>query len=116
MTSVVIVEITDEPIIQGRTGSKDGRQYTIPDKQAAYAHQGSPFPLPFSVPIPSNSSPYRPGMYMLGAHTFRAGQYGPIVDDREMRLIPIAEALEQLGKYQVETVKAVAATAAKAGN
>lgn len=98
LDAVVRVEITDEPIIPGRSGVKDGKPWSIPNKQPAYLWQGDRYPTRIEIPSP-DKGPYRPGMYLLAGVPFKtgvvAGRVAVQFDDRGLTLVPV-EALQAL--------------------
>lgn len=95
MVSPIFVEIGNEPVKTGRSGtSAAGQPYTIPDKQDAFAHVGKRYPIAFEVPVVD--SPYKAGLYLLGGDCLKQSQYGVDLNDRNIVLVPIADALKQL--------------------
>lgn len=92
----VRLEVTDAPLIPGRSGVKDGKPWTIPTKQVAWLWQGDPYPTKIEIPSPE-SGPYRPGFYLLAGTPFKVGVTAGRVtiqfDDRAVSLVPV-EALD----------------------
>lgn len=91
---IVRVEITDKPIIPGRSGVKDNRPWTIPSKHPAWLWQDDQYPTSIEIPVPE-SGPYKPGLYLLAGVPLTAGvRRDRIVyqfDDRDLHLIAVEE-------------------------
>lgn len=100
---VIFVEITPEPLIPGRTGTaqKTGQPYVIPPKQKAYFHNASHYPIGGEVAVQDALGPYRPGFYLIAGPCLKAGQYGVDFLDREVILVPIADAIKDLASVGV---------------
>lgn len=94
-----IIEITPEPIEPGAT--YEGR--TSPSKQHAYLHQDQHYPMPFKLNVDDNAGPHKPGFYMLAGKCFQPGQYGLDFRGKQIRLIPMADAVAALGKHPAVT-------------
>jgi len=98
--ALILVEITDEPIISGRPFTDKSTGMTRPPfaKQAAYLHSGARYPIPFKIMVPE-AGPYRPGMYLLGGETFKPGEWdGLKFSDRNLQLVAAADAVAELTK------------------
>lgn len=98
--AVIYVEVSDEPIVAGRpfTDKQTGMTRPPISKQNAYLHAGMRYPVPFKVIVPE-SGPYRPGCYLLAGETFKPGEWdGLKFSDRNLELVPIADALAELGR------------------
>lgn len=103
LDAIVRVELTDEPIIPGRSGTNDRGPWTIPPKMPAYLWQGDRYPTKIEIPVPEAGRP-RPGIYLLAGSPFSVGVKGSRTsiqfDERAIALVPL-EALQGL-----KTVKA----------
>lgn len=92
----IVVEISAEPVIAGRSGTNDRGAFTIPAKQNAYLHMGAVYPTKTEVIVP-DTGPYRPGMYLLAGPMFKVGDYGRLsVDDRAIQLVAVDDAIAAL--------------------
>jgi hypothetical protein len=98
--ALIMVEITDEPIIPGRPFTDKSTGMTRPPiaKQAAYLHSGARYPTPFKIIVPE-TGPYRPGMYLLAGDAFKAGEWdGLKFSDRNLQLVAAADVVAELQK------------------
>lgn len=97
LESIVRVEITDEPLIPGRSGTNERGPWTIPTKQAAYLWQGDRYPTRIEITCPEAGA-FRPGTYLIGGKALVARVVGTRsvvqLDDRGLTLIPL-DALKQ---------------------
>lgn len=108
--NIVHVEITDEPIENARSYVKDGKSGLIPAKQKAYIHQGTRYPLEIEIALENNAAPHRPGFYLLAGECFqKAGtQRGYVVtsfNERNLRLVPVEEALAHFNGGEIVPLK-----------
>lgn len=98
LDAIVRVELTDEPIIPGRSGTNDRGPWTIPPKMPAYLWQGDKYPTKIEIPVPDTGRP-RPGVYLIAGNPFSVGVKGARTaiqfDERNIQLVPI-EALQAL--------------------
>ena len=103
--AIVRIELTDEPLIPGMSGVKDGRPWIIPTKMPAYLWQGDKYPTRIEIPVPEGGRP-RPGVYLLAGSPFSVGVKGTraslVFDERAIRLLPI----EALTSSKLSDVKA----------
>ena len=54
--------------------------------------------MPFKIIVP-DAGPYRPGAYLLAGESFKPGDWdGLKFSDRNLQLVPVADALGELGK------------------
>jgi len=92
--SFIKVEITAEPIEQGRSYQDKQTGFTkqTAAKQKAYLHAGLAYPTPFSVAVPE-AGPYRPGFYLLAGDCFKPGQFGLDFRMNKLELVSIDDAL-----------------------
>lgn len=97
--AIVRVEVTDEPIIPGRTGNNERGPWTIPPKHPCYLHQGDRYPVRIELPVPEAGRP-RPGFYLLAGKPFKVGANAGRVtiqfDDRAIELVSLDEVLAAL--------------------
>lgn len=108
MFSVVTVEISDEPIDPGKpfTDKQTGNVRPAVGRQKAYLHSGNAYPLPFQIRVDDVSGPLRPGHYCLGGgDAFKIGQYGPELVASKLKLVPLEDAMSQLGKLKPAALK-----------
>lgn len=109
---LVRIEVLPDPVIQGRSGVKDGRPWTIPSKQVCAIWQDEPFPTRFEVVVPE-SGPYRPGFYFLAGKPLAVAAVNNRVvirfDDREAALIPFEAVAAALSPAPQEQPKSKAA-------
>jgi len=110
----VFVEIGNEPLEAARTiTGKDGMPKVMPARQTAWLWIGKRHPIEIKVEIETGTSPYRPGLHLLGGPVFEAGEWGrPKFNSRHLVLVPVAEAFDALmqpsgedGKPKVAAVK-----------
>lgn len=98
LDAIVRVELTDEPIIPGRSGTNDRGPWTIPPKIPAYLWQADKYPTKIELLIPEAGRP-RPGIYLIAGNPFSVGVKGARTainfDERNIELIPV-EALQAL--------------------
>lgn len=96
LDAIVRVELTDEPIIPGRSGTNERGPWTIPPKMPAYLWQGDKYPTRIEIPVPDAGRP-RPGFYLLAGSPFSVGVRGSRTslqfDERAIVLVPV-EALQ----------------------
>ena len=101
IAALVRVELTDEPIIPGRSGTNERGAWTIPPKIPAYLHQGDRHPTRFEWPVPESGRP-KPGFYFLAGSALAAVVVGKRValqlDDRALELVPVEDALAALNE------------------
>ncbi len=96
--ALIVVEITDEPVVAGRpyADKTTGQLKPAISKQNAYLHSGARYPVPFKIIVPE-AGPYRPGSYLLSGDVFKPGEYdGLKFFDRALQLVPVADAVRQL--------------------
>jgi hypothetical protein len=84
------IEVTDEIQIGGQPGDFGPRKTT----QVAYLHGMSAYPDKWTMRYPHTDRPIPPGMYLLGAGSFRIGKYGPEVNAPD--LISLEDAAAEL--------------------
>ena len=72
---LVRIEVTDEPVLPGRTGSNERGPWTIPPKQACWLHQDEPYPTRVEIAVPPEG-PRKPGMYLFAGKPFAVGVVG----------------------------------------
>lgn len=109
MSSVAVIEIANEPMIEGRpfTDKATGNTRPAINRQNAYLHSGNAYPIPFKIKVEDRDGPRRPGFYLLGGgEAFRIGQYGVDMVSSKLELVPLDAALEQLTKMKPQAVKA----------
>lgn len=95
---IVRVEVTDEKIIPGRSGTNERGAYTIPAKHVAYLWQGDRYPTRIEIAVPE-TGPLKPGFYLLAGKCFTVGDYGRLkFSDRELALVSV----EDVGKFLAE--------------
>lgn len=75
-------------------------------QQKAYLHHGAGYPLPFKIRLPHDQAPPQPGFYSLGGDAFKIGQYGLDFDDRNIELVPIADAVAFAQSFTDKKLKA----------
>jgi len=101
LDAVVRVEVTDEPIIPGRSGTNERGAWTIPPKHPCYLHQGDRYPVRIELPVPEAGRP-RPGFYFLAGSPFKVGvERGRVsmqFDERAVELVAVDEVMSALGK------------------
>lgn len=91
LDAIVRVEVSDEAIVKGRSGSNDRGRYEIPAKQVCYLWQGDRYPTRLEVAVP-DVGPRKPGFYLLAGKCFQVGDYGRLkFSDRELSLVPIED-------------------------
>lgn len=99
--TIVRVEVTDEPIIPGRSGTNERGAWTIPPKHPCWLHQGDRYPVRIELPVPEAGRP-RPGFYLLAGTPFKVGANGGRVniqfDDRAIQLVSVDDLLAILSK------------------
>lgn len=92
--AIVRVECTDEPLIEGRSGTNERGAWTIPTKMPVYLWQGDRYPVKLEIPVPASGRP-RPGFYYLAGTPFKAEAKNNRVvisfDDRRVELVPIEQ-------------------------
>lgn len=96
--SCVFVEIGTEPLELARTiTGKDGMPKVMPARQTAWLWISKRHPIEIKVEIETGTSPYRPGLHLLGGPVFEAGEWGrPKFSSRHLILVPVQEAFESL--------------------
>lgn len=109
----VMVEVGDEPLetIQPKADAKGFARPAF-SKQMIYVHMGQRYPLATKLRCP-DAGPYRPGFYLLAGPIFKTvGDYGNLaLDDRQLQLVPIADALKVLTPLAGDRPKLAAAAA-----
>lgn len=90
--SAVRVEVSDEAVIPGRSGSNERGAWTIPAKQPCYLWQGDRYPIRMELAVP-DTGPRKPGFYLLAGKPFKVASVRDRIvinfDDRGVELIPI---------------------------
>src|SRR5699024_3199460 len=95
-TMLAYVEIASDAV-DFREGRNDNGYWSV-RRQKGFMHQGGPYPDPFEITLDEKQPPYAAGNYILAGGSFRNGKYGGLEFNRNVQLIPVADAIADLSK------------------
>lgn len=98
---LIRIEVTDEPLTTyaAKADPKTGMMRPPRSKQPAYVHQGAAYPVRFLLNVDNEVGPLRPGMYLMAGGVFSPGEWDSLkFRDRELTLIPVADAVKLLAE------------------
>ena len=109
---LAFVEVSDNHVEERRGVNRDtGRAYHL-RQQSIYLHQGAPYPEKFELMLEENQPAYEPGKYLLAAGSFeRHYKTGALSFSRNLKLLPVAEAVLKLTEMSGSRIRGVASAA-----
>ncbi|WP_067739088.1 single-stranded DNA-binding protein [Novosphingobium naphthalenivorans] len=96
---MLYVEVAETGFTPAKPTNYDGRPGFSDPKQQCFLHGGGKYPLTFTVKLPPNSGPLRPGFYGLAGDCWKINEWGYLnIIPSKLELVPLDEWVAGLPK------------------